>query len=69
MQLAQKCRACKKDLEWSYKQYDDSGNWIPEDKRTVKLFEKPGYLGNGFFCSLRCGFWYAVTLLEQLSKK
>ena len=40
-------------------------------KRVVSrrpIWKNPGYSGNGFFCSLRCGYNYAVKQLERGEK-
>ena len=30
----------------------------------VPTFERPGYLGNGYFCTLTCGYRYAVKAVQ-----
>lgn len=37
----------------------------PESKRREPAYDKPGDYGDGHFCGLRCGYQYAVLVIEQ----
>ena len=52
-----KCIRCGKTLPKVY-----------ADEKKIKLLGY-GYAANGAFCTLTCGFWFAVHIIDEASKQ